>query len=197
MKRLTIILIAIASIGLFSAFYISNSGSQADEDIETINWMTWEEVEQAMKTTPKKVFVDVYTCWCGPCKMFSKTTLSDQRITKFLNKHYYAIKFDAHHPEAITIGGKTYNNPNYVEYPSCRRNGTHELAYAVATSSDGRLAFPTTVYFDEDFNKLTALPGMLKAKDLEQILTYYSGDHYMKVEFEKFKEEFAQYKEEL
>ncbi|NNC95559.1 MAG: thioredoxin [Chitinophagales bacterium] len=124
-------------------------------------------------------------------------TLSDARIAKYLNKNYYSIKFDAQHPDDITIGGKTYKNPNYVESNTCKRNGTHELAYAVATSQDGRLAFPTTVYFDENFNKLVAVPGFQKALDLEKILTYYRGDYHFKLEWNQFQQNFDQYQENL
>ena len=35
---------------------------------QEINWMTIEEAEVAVKKEPKKIFIDVYTDWCGYCK---------------------------------------------------------------------------------------------------------------------------------
>ena len=35
---------------------------------QEINWMTIEEAEAAVKKEPKKIFIDVYTDWCGYCK---------------------------------------------------------------------------------------------------------------------------------
>ena len=35
----------------------------------SINWMTIEEAQEAQKKNPKKIMMDVYTKWCGPCKM--------------------------------------------------------------------------------------------------------------------------------
>jgi len=31
--------------------------------VEEINWMTWEEAQEANKKTKKKIFIDVYTEW--------------------------------------------------------------------------------------------------------------------------------------
>ena len=36
-----------------------------------INWMTLPEAIEAQKTNPKKIMMDVYTTWCGPCKQLS------------------------------------------------------------------------------------------------------------------------------
>ena len=36
---------------------------------EKINWITMNEALAAQKKEPKKIFMDVYTTWCGPCKM--------------------------------------------------------------------------------------------------------------------------------
>ena len=32
-----------------------------------INWMTFAEAIEAQKKVPKKILMDVYTTWCGPC----------------------------------------------------------------------------------------------------------------------------------
>ena len=33
-----------------------------------INWMSLEEAVAAQSVAPKKIIMDVYTTWCGPCK---------------------------------------------------------------------------------------------------------------------------------
>ena len=30
-----------------------------------VNWLTWEEAQERNKKEPRKIFVDVYTQWCG------------------------------------------------------------------------------------------------------------------------------------
>ena len=40
-----------------------------------IHWMSVEEVTEALKTDPRPIMMDVYTAWCGPCKMMMANTL--------------------------------------------------------------------------------------------------------------------------
>lgn len=38
---------------------------------QEINWMTMNEALAAQKENPKKIVVDFYADWCGPCKMIA------------------------------------------------------------------------------------------------------------------------------
>ena len=38
---------------------------------QQINWVTLDEAMELQKKKPKKIMMDVYTNWCGPCKMLS------------------------------------------------------------------------------------------------------------------------------
>ena len=57
----------------------------------------------AQEKEPKKIFMDVYTKWCGPCKMLDRNTFSDKKVIEFVNKNYYAVKFNAEGTEEITF----------------------------------------------------------------------------------------------
>ena len=46
---------------------------------QEIQWMTLAEALEAQKTVPKKkIFMDVYTKWCGPCKLLDKKDFWEQ-----------------------------------------------------------------------------------------------------------------------
>ena len=47
---------------------------------QEINWISLEEVVEFQKTEPKNVIIDVYTNWCGPCKLMDKNTFSNPEI---------------------------------------------------------------------------------------------------------------------
>ena len=40
--------------------------------MRNIEWMTFREALDAQRENPKKIIVDVYTDWCGPCKLMDK-----------------------------------------------------------------------------------------------------------------------------
>lgn len=52
-----------------------------------------EAVEKAQKAN-KKILVDVYTAWCGPCKLMNKEVFSDQALGERLAKEYVSVKLD-------------------------------------------------------------------------------------------------------
>ena len=62
---------------------------------------------------PKKIFIDAYTVWCAPCKMLDKNTFANKDVANYINKNYYAVKFNAEGNETIKFDGKT----SYIKIP--------------------------------------------------------------------------------
>lgn len=56
---------------------------------------TYPEALQLAKQSNKNIFVDVYTTWCAPCKKMTKYTFTDERVGKYFNNNFIAIKLDA------------------------------------------------------------------------------------------------------
>ena len=54
-------------LSLFFATSLTAALAQGAE----INWMSVDELEAAQAKEPRKVMIDVYTKWCGPCKMIA------------------------------------------------------------------------------------------------------------------------------
>jgi thioredoxin-related protein len=116
-----IALVVLAVVYAFkpSADATSNSGQ--------INWLNLEQAEKAAKESGKLIFIDVYTEWCGPCKMLDRNTFSDPGVIEFMNKHFVAVKFNAEGADAVTFNGKKYSNPNFTPGKT-GRNSQHEFA---------------------------------------------------------------------
>lgn len=141
-----------------------------------IKWMTFEEAENQMRIQPKKIFIDVYTNWCGWCKKMDATTFKDPVIVDYLNKNYYAIKFNAETRDTIIL-----NNTQYVLKPENRAN---DLAIALL---NGKLSYPSTVYLDESFNMLSPVPGYLTSDVMLKILRYFGENHHKTIPWEEYK----------
>lgn len=162
MKRIVLIL-AVALIASTSAI------AQSQE----INWMTFEEALAAQKKKPKKIMMDVYTNWCGPCKMLDKNTFHNKDVVEYVNKNYYAVKFNGEGNSEVSYNGQDYKNPNYKEELKNRRNSAHELTRVL-----GIRAYPTIVYFDEKGEKIQPISGYMKPKQIELYLKLFHSDDY-------------------
>ena len=69
---------------------------------QKVNWVSFEQAVELQKTNPKNIMMDVYTKWCGPCKMMDKNTFDNPLIAKFLNDNFYAVKFNAEGTEKVS-----------------------------------------------------------------------------------------------
>ncbi len=157
---------------------VDNTATKAPEstiDDKEIHWMSLEEALKKQQEAPKKIFMDAYTKWCGPCKMLDRNTFHDASVVKYVNEHYYAVKFDAEGAEPISFKGKVYKNPNYVEGKR-GRNGVHELTIALGVN-----AYPTMLFIDEEANVITAAKGYLKPQQLELYLKLVAQNDYKEI----------------
>lgn len=145
---------------------------------DTIQWMTWEEAVAANEKEPKKIMVDLYTHWCGWCKVMDKKTFSDKKVVERINKDFYAVKFNAEQKEDIQYAGKTFK---FIKGE--RKGGVHELAYSLV---NGKMSYPTLVYLNEKFERISISPGFKEVPDLINELEFAAGEHYLKGNFQKF-----------
>ena len=149
------LLLAIAALLILGGIYAFTASQPLAESIDDtkIKWYTLEEAVEANKTNKKKFAIDVYTSWCHWCKVMDKETFTDPAVIKYMNEHFYAIKFDGEHKDNITFQGKDY------KFVTAGRRGINTLAYYWL---DGRAAYPTIVYLDEAYNKIKVSPGFKK-----------------------------------
>lgn len=150
-----------------------------------IRWMTIEEAQAAAKKAPRPLFIDVYTTWCGPCRMLDARTFSDPRVAEYINSRYYPVKFNAESGEPVTFKGQTYTNPDFNPAMVGTRNGTHQLTFAIA-NVQGRIAYPTMVYMDSDLNVLAPVQGLMDPPQIEPVLHYFGEGHYKTQEYQAF-----------
>jgi thioredoxin-related protein len=120
-----------------------------------LKWTTFDALPDNKEK--KKYIVDVYTEWCGWCKVMDKKTFTDPKVQEYLNENFHMIKFDAEQKDAITFKGRIY------DWKAGGRNGYNTLAKELLGN---RMSYPTMVYLDENMNKIQAIPGYKKPDQL-------------------------------
>jgi thioredoxin-related protein len=146
-------------------------GAKAPEGESAVKWLTIEQAVEKSKKEKRKIFIDVYTDWCGWCKVMDKSTFSDPKIAKILNENFYPVKFNAEQRQDVEFMGTTFK---FIE---SGRNGYHQLAAALLNN---KLSYPTVVFLDEDFKMLQPLPGYQDAGQFHKIVQFIGEDHFRK-----------------
>ena len=151
---------------------------------QVVNWISIEKAQELQKNNPKNIIMDVYTEWCGPCKLMDKNTFQNKDVAEFLNQNFYAVKFNAEGGNPINFKGKVYKNPNFVKGKP-GRNSSHNFARYL-----GVYSYPTLVFFDESANPITPITGYLNPKQLEIYLNLFKDKKYLEIknqeDFKKF-----------
>ncbi|MEL4456869.1 thioredoxin family protein [Lutimonas vermicola] len=140
-----------------------------------INWISLEEAVEAQAVSPKKIMMDVYTSWCGPCKLLDRNTFQNPDVVKYVNEHYYAVKFNAEGNEKVNFKNYLFENPDY-DPNRTGRNAQHQLAGALRIT-----AYPTIVFFNESGETLLPLPGYKTPSQLELYLKLFLNNDHEKI----------------
>ncbi len=151
---------------------------------QEIQWMSMDEALAAQEKNPKKIFMDVYTDWCGPCKMLDRQTFKNPDVAAYVSKHFYAVKFNAEGTDTFTYQGNTFSNPNHVAGRR-GRNAQHQFATALKVQG-----YPSMVFFDEKANLIFPITGFHNVKQLEVFLKLMGTDDYKKVSSQKMFDEY-------
>jgi thioredoxin-related protein len=153
--------------------------SSASGFTQDVSWMSWDEaVARSQKdSNPKKIFIDVYTDWCGWCKKMDKDTFQNPEVAAYMSANFYMVKLDGEGKDPIDFRGKKYS------FVPSGRNGYHELAAALL---QGRLSYPTVVFLDEDFQMLSPVPGYQKPEPFLSIARYFAENIYKEKDWKTY-----------
>ena len=156
--------------------------NEAATDDKEIHWLSIDEVQAKMRQQPKKVYIDMYTDWCGWCKKMDASTFQNPNVIKYMNEKYYCVRFNAERKDTIRFMSKYY----YFD-PAKRAN-----TWAAELMHD-TLQYPTAIYMEERFQNPVRVPGYQDVKTIEMILKYFGENLYKTTPWEKYQSSFIQY----
>jgi thioredoxin-related protein len=168
--------IILRPILLISIFFLSAS---FNPPAEKINWMSWEQAIEKSRSDkkPKKIFVDVYTDWCGWCKRMDAVTFNNPKVRDYMEANFYMVKLDAEQKENIVFNNRTF------KYVANGRRGYHELA---AELLRGKMSYPSVVFLDEDIKIVSVIPGFRQADEFLKIANYIGNDIFKDTSWKEY-----------
>ena len=91
------------------------------------------------KKENKKLMVDCYTLWCGPCRYMATNIFPNDTLGAYMNEHFVCMKLDMEHGEGP------------------ERNKTFQVK-----------AYPTFIFFDADGKEMSRFEGMAMQDDFQK-----------------------------
>jgi thioredoxin-related protein len=158
MKRFRGILVSAALLGACASLGFSQE-------------LVWKPFDKGLKDAAalkKYAFVDVYTDWCGYCKMMESTTLKAKPVLAELEKNFVSIKFNAESEDQVTWKGK-------------------KITMRDLSMSWGVEGFPTLLFLNPKGEIIGSFSSYAEADLMINLLKYISsGARERKVSFEEF-----------
>lgn len=134
------LLAPIMSVRAFAVQQVAQQNKAADGAVGTQFFKgTFAQALAKAKKENKKLMVDCYTLWCGPCRHMAKNVFPDENLGKYMNANFVCIQLDMEHGEGPELN-KTFN----VE------------------------AYPTFIFFDAEGKEMSRFEGMCMQDEFQK-----------------------------
>jgi thioredoxin-related protein len=147
-------------IALFGLFWLLAVESQA----QTLRWTSFEHLTDSLRKERRPMLVFIHTDWCTYCKMMEVRTFANQQVVTKLQESFYCVRLNAEESQPITFLQRTYKFK-----ATGVKTGVHELAEVLGTEN-GKLRYPTTVFFDQYLQLQGRMVGAIDVKQLERAI---------------------------
>jgi thioredoxin-related protein len=126
-----------------------------------ISWLAFDAAVVKAKSENKHMIVDVYTTWCGWCKVMDRQTYSNADVAAYLNDNFVLAKVNGESSAELHYKGEVMT----------------ERAFARKVGVTG---FPTTYFLKPDADIIGGAPGYIPPDNFMIYAKYVSTKWYEK-----------------
>ncbi|WP_424492382.1 thioredoxin family protein [Salinimicrobium sp. GXAS 041] len=132
-----------------------------------VKWITFEQLEDSLRHSPKKTVLYFTAAWCVYCRKMDQNAFKNPEVVQILNNEYFAVKMDVESLDTIRFDGRQFFN----EQAKTRRNGVHQLPLLLASRKNKKFSVPALILLDENFRQVHRKFEYLTSQDLKNFLT--------------------------
>ncbi len=155
--------------GLIFHLWFLHDPLLAQQPNPAIQWLEFETAVSLNEKEPAKFLIYIYSDNCGWCKRMLNETFSDQGTIDYINKNFHAVKLN----KAITREIK-YKNRSFKYIDG--KPAYHELVLLLL---EGRLAYPSIAYLDENMVYLGVERGYKSIDPFNKWLRHIAENEYV------------------
>jgi thioredoxin-related protein len=158
--------LAVILIGSLLGADVPTKGG-AEKSADGVQWLAFDAAVEKAQKENKHLIVDIYTNWCGWCKVMDRQTYGDPEVAAFLTKHFSLAKVNGESSAKLTWNGKSLTE--------------REFARAVKVSG-----YPATYFMKPSAEILGGVPGYIKSPDMMIYAKFVSSKYYEKGTLQQF-----------
>jgi thioredoxin-related protein len=145
----------------------SDDGKAAAKAPDKLEWLAFDAATQKANSQNKHMIVDVYTTWCGWCRIMEKQTYGDPEVSAYLKQNFVLVKVNGESASKMHWQGKELTE--------------REFARAV-----GVTGYPATYFLKPNADMLGGVSGFVRSPEFMIYAKYISTRWYEKGKIQQY-----------
>jgi thioredoxin-related protein len=134
---------------------------------DKLEWLAFDAATQKATSQNKHMIVDVYTTWCGWCRIMEKQTYGDPEVSAYLKQNFVLVKVNGESASKMHWQGKELTE--------------REFARAV-----GVTGYPATYFLKPNADMLGGVSGFVRSPEFMIYAKYISTRWYEKGKIQEY-----------
>jgi len=135
--------------------------AKATKDAKKLEWLAFDAAAEKASKQNKHLIVDVYTTWCGWCRVMERETYGNPEVADYLNSNFVLAK----------VNGESANKLHWRG---------EELSERQFARKVGVTGYPATYFMKPDAEMLGGVPGFIRPPDFMVYTRYVATRWYQK-----------------
>ena len=132
-----------------------------------LDWLQFDAAAALAAKQNKHMIVDVYTNWCGWCKVMDKQTYGDPEVAGYLTKNFILAKVNGESASKVVWKGKEMTERQFAR-------------------EVGVTGYPATFFMKPNSELLGGVPGFIKSPDFMIYSRYVATKWYEKGKIQEY-----------